>query len=78
MGQGRDGSRMSGLWMMGASTASGKTRKGVGREGELSFGADESEILRHPSGDVGWTVGYLSGVQELCQGWRCKAGGVSI
>lgn len=69
---------MSGLWMMGPSIVSRKTRKGVGREREFGLGADELEILRHPSGDVEWTVGYLSGVQELCQGWKCKAGVVSI
>lgn len=51
-GQRRDGSRMSGLWMMVPSAVSEKTRRGVGREGALGLGADELEILRHPGGDV--------------------------
>lgn len=35
VGQGRDGSGVSGLWMMAPFIVRGKTRDGLGREGEL-------------------------------------------
>lgn len=49
---GKDGSKVSGFWMMGPFTERGKTGCGVGREGELGFGPGVKEMPGQPSRDV--------------------------